>query len=93
MEILIYILYLLKSQQQSTNEHVCKCHQYEEQICLLDANTANYVEMTTHKTRHRGANGFYLFISILKSINIIRLLLWLQAEQWRQLLADTTEKD
>lgn len=37
-----------------------------------------------------GANGF--IILILKSINIIRLL-WLQAELWYQLLADTTEKE
>lgn len=43
-------MYLLKSQQKSTNEPLCQFHQYEEQICLLDANTANYVEMTTHKT-------------------------------------------
>lgn len=34
-----------------------------------------------------GANGF--IVSILKSINIIKLLLWLQAELWWQLPADT----
>lgn len=38
-----------------------------------------------------GANGF--IVSILKSINIIRLLLWLQVELWYQLPADTTEKE
>ena len=82
VEIVSLLIYTLKIQLKHLNLS-CRVS------VIQSPRVHSHIDPSNIQESGWGANGF--IILILKSINIIRLL-WLQAELWYQLLADTTEK-